>query len=86
MATKSSPSSHSLQRTWKGVVVSAKAPKTVVVRVDRTLTHPLYGKSYVRSLRYHVHDEKGSCREGDHVTFVACRPLSKTKRWRIVEA
>lgn len=86
MSTKPSSSRSTQQRTWQGVVVSAKAPKTIVVRVDRTLTHPLYGKSYIRSLRYHVHDEKGSCREGDRVTFVACRPLSKTKRWRIVEA
>lgn len=68
---------------FKGTVVSTAMNKTIVVRVDRVKMHPKYGKQYTVSRRYHVHDEKGLSRVGDQVTFVECRPLSKTKRWRI---
>jgi small subunit ribosomal protein S17 len=67
-----------------GVVVSDKADKTIVVRVDRRLSHPLYGKSVARSKKYHVHDEKNEYKVGDTVRITETRPLSKTKRWRVV--
>ncbi len=84
--SKSPTQQHQLQRKFIGMVVSAKSQKTIVVQVDRTLTHPLYKKQYVRSLRYKVHDEKGKYHEGDKVTFLECRPLSKDKRWRVLYA
>lgn len=73
-----------IQRTLTGTVVSDKMEKTIVVRVDRTVVHPKYGKRYVRSKKYHVHDEAKTHHVGDVVTFQACRPYSKTKRWRVL--
>ena len=58
--------------------------KTVVVRVDRQVTHPKYGKRYIKSKNYKCHDEKNQYKIGDQVIFVECRPLSKDKRWRII--
>ncbi len=73
-----------IRRTFTGVVVSNKMDKTLVVRVDRTIMHPKYGKRYVRSRKYHVHDVAGGHAIGDRVSFVECRPLSRTKRWRLI--
>lgn len=73
-----------IQRTLTGTVVSDKMDKTIVVRVDRTVVHPKYGKRYVRSCKYHVHDENSSYHIGEIVTFQACRPYSKSKRWRVI--
>ncbi|OGL59134.1 30S ribosomal protein S17 [Candidatus Uhrbacteria bacterium RIFCSPLOWO2_12_FULL_46_10] len=73
-------------RTFQGVVVSNAMNKTIIVRVDRVKMNPKYRKQYTVSRRYHVHDENNKYRSGDKVTFVECRPLSKTKRWRVVEA
>ncbi|HBK34851.1 MAG: 30S ribosomal protein S17 [Candidatus Uhrbacteria bacterium GW2011_GWE2_40_58] len=73
-----------IQRKFTGVVVSDKMQKTVVVRVSRTVVHPKYGKRYIQSRKYKVHDEKGQYKIGDHVIFVECRPLSKEKRWRVL--
>lgn len=67
-----------------GLVVSDKANKTIVVRVDRRLSHPLYGKSVARSKKYQVHDENNEYKVGDTVRITETRPLSKTKRWRVV--
>ena len=75
----------SVQRTFRGVVVSDKMMKTIVVRVDRTFVHPKYGKRYVRSQKYKVHDEKNAHHVGNLVEFVECRPLSRDKRWRVIE-
>ncbi|MEK7619681.1 MAG: 30S ribosomal protein S17 [Patescibacteria group bacterium] len=72
------------QRTLKGEVVSTKMDKTIVVRVDRTVVHPKYGKRYVQSKKYHVHDESKAHKIGDVVEFQASRPYSKTKRWRVL--
>ena len=69
----------------QGYVVSDKMDKTVVVRVERRTTHPLYRKTVTRSRKYHVHDEANDARVGDRVRIVETRPLSKTKRWRVVE-
>ena len=68
-----------------GIVVSDKADKTVTVMVERRLRHPLYGKGVKRSKRYHAHDENNDYKVGDEVRIMETRPLSKTKRWRVVE-
>ena len=73
------------QRRFSGVVVSDKMDKTIIVRVAQTKVHPKYGKRYGVSRQYHVHDEKGIYHTGDAVEFVECRPLSKTKRWKVAE-
>jgi small subunit ribosomal protein S17 len=74
-----------IRRKLTGTVVSDKMEKTIVVRVDRTVVHPKYGKRYVRSKKFHVHDEKKTHKVGDKVSFVECRPYSKTKRWRVID-
>ena len=71
------------QRT--GVVVSDKMDKTVVIRIDRQVRHPLYGKIVRRSSKLAAHDEANDAHVGDTVRVVETRPLSKTKRWRVVE-
>jgi small subunit ribosomal protein S17 len=73
------------QRTVEGRVVSNKMLKTVTVLLERQVQHPLYGKIVRRSTKVHAHDEKGECKEGDVVRIAECRPLSKTKNWRVVE-
>jgi small subunit ribosomal protein S17 len=73
------------QRTIEGRVVSNKMQKTVTVLLERQVAHPLYGKIVRRSTKVHAHDEKGECKEGDMVRIAECRPLSKTKNWRVVE-
>ena len=72
-----------LKRTLTGRVVSDKMDKTVTVLVERKVKHPLYGKIVTRSKKYHAHDENNECREGDVVTIEECRPLSRTKAWRV---
>jgi len=71
------------RKVRRGTVVSDKADKTVVVRVDRRIQHPLYSKAMIRSKKYHAHDEKNEYRVGDVVRIRETRPLSKTKRWRV---
>lgn len=73
-----------IRRKLKGVIISNKMEKTVVVRVDHVRAHPKYKKQYTVSKNYKVHDEKGSGKLGSVVEFVECRPLSKTKRWRLI--
>lgn len=68
-----------------GVVVSDAGDKTIIVRVDRRTTHPLYGKSMRTSKRYHAHDEANEANVGDTVRIMETRPLSKLKRWRLAE-
>jgi small subunit ribosomal protein S17 len=71
--------------TVEGRVVSNKMQKTVTVLVERQVKHGLYGKYIKRSTKLHAHDEEGACKEGDVVRVAECRPLSKTKNWRVVE-
>lgn len=71
------------RKTQVGVVVSDKMDKTVVVKVDRLVKHQLYNKYIKRSVKYKVHDESNSCRIGDRVQIIECRPLSKDKRWSL---
>jgi small subunit ribosomal protein S17 len=73
------------QRTIEGRVVSNKMAKTVTVLLERQVPHPLYGKIVRRSTKVHAHDEDGQCKEGDLVRIAECRPLSKTKNWRVIE-
>ena len=75
----------SVKRTRTGRVSSNKADKTVTVVLERQVKHPLYGKYMRRSTKVHAHDEDNSCSEGDLVKISECRPLSKTKSWRVVE-
>ena len=72
-------------RTLTGRVVSDKMDKTVTVLVERRVTHPMYGKILTRSKKYPAHDEKNECAEGDLVLIEECRPLSRTKSWRIAK-
>ncbi|HUF63560.1 MAG TPA: 30S ribosomal protein S17 [Verrucomicrobiales bacterium] len=74
-----------LRKTRVGLVVSDKMNKTIVVAVVRRVPHPVFGKIIKRSTKFYAHDEKGEAKEGDKVRIVECRPLSKTKRWRLVE-
>jgi small subunit ribosomal protein S17 len=71
------------RRLQVGVVVSDKMDKTVVVKVDRLVKHSLYSKYIKRSVKYKVHDEKNSCKMGDRVQIIECRPMSKDKRWNL---
>lgn len=71
-------------RRERGYVVSAKMNKTVTVLVERRERHPLYGKFVKRSQKYHAHDETNECREGDFVVIEECRPISRSKAWRLV--
>jgi small subunit ribosomal protein S17 len=73
-------------RSFDGVVVSNRMAKTLVVRVDRVMVHPKYGKRYRSSTKYHVHAETGAFPVGTKVTFVECRPYSKTVRWRTLNS
>jgi small subunit ribosomal protein S17 len=68
-----------------GTVVSNKMDKTVVVTVENRTSHPKYGKIVVRTKRYKAHDEENKCQEGDRVRIQETRPLSKTKRWQVIE-
>ncbi len=70
-------------RTETGRVISNKMHKTVTVLVERTVKHPKYGKYIKRSTKFHAHDENNDCQEGDVVSIEQCRPLSKTKSWRL---
>ena len=72
------------KRELVGTVVSDKMQKTIVVKVDRVKTHPKYGKQYIMSKRYKVHDEKNEYKVGDKISFVECRPYSKDKCWRVI--
>ena len=74
-------SSTKVVRTVSGRVVSDKMDKTITVLVERKVKHPLIGKVIVKSNKFHAHDEKNECKEGDLVTITESRPLSKTKTW-----
>jgi len=74
-----------LRKTKTGTVVSTKMDKTISVKVERRLMHPLYGKFVKRSKKFFAHDEENTCKPGDLVRIMETRPLSKMKRWRLVE-
>lgn len=68
-----------------GTVVSDKMDKTVTIKVERTIMHPLYKRFMKKSQKYVAHDETNDCKIGDRVVITSCRPLSKRKRWRVTE-
>ena len=74
-----------LRKTRVGIVVSDKMDKTIVVAIQDNVKHPIYGKIIKRTLKLHAHDEENTCNIGDRVEVMETRPLSKTKRWRVVE-
>ena len=76
-------SERSVQRSLAGVVISDRMDKTITVRIERTVQHPVYGKIIRRNTRLHAHDERNEARAGDLVTIEECRPISKTKSWRL---
>lgn len=69
----------------EGEVISARMDKTIVVMTKKRVLHPLYKKYYTKRKKYYVHDPENNCSEGDRVRIVECRPLSKTKRWKLIE-
>ena len=73
------------RQTLSGRVVSDKMDKTVVVAVERTVVHGLYQRYLRRTSKFHAHDESNQCKVGDEVVIVSCRPMSRTKRWRVSE-
>jgi small subunit ribosomal protein S17 len=86
MATEQNEQAERGQRKSRvGVVVSDKMDKTVVVAVERRYAHPLYGKQVTRTKKYHAHDEENKYRVGEYVRILETRPLSKLKRWRVIE-
>ena len=74
-----------LRKTRVGMVVSDKMDKTVVVAIEDNVKHPIYGKIVKRTLKVHAQDDENTCGVGDKVKIMETRPLSKTKRWRVVE-
>ncbi len=72
------------RKTQKGIVISNKMEKTVVVKVERTFRHPKYGKVVTRGKKFYAHNESAPLQVGDEVQIVETRPLSKLKRWRVV--
>jgi len=74
-----------LRKTRTGIVTSNKMAKTITVAIERKVKHPIYGKFVKKTTKFHAHDDKNECTIGDTVRIMETRPLSKTKRWRLVE-
>jgi small subunit ribosomal protein S17 len=82
---KTAANGRTARKTRQGLVVSDKMDKTVVVAIERRVPHPVYGKMVTRTKRLKAHDEANSAKTGDTVRIVETRPLSKDKRWRLLE-
>lgn len=78
-------SERNLRKSRVGVVTSNKMDKSITVAVERKVKHPIYGKFVKKTTKFHAHDENNQCSEGDVVKIMETRPISKTKRWRLVE-
>jgi small subunit ribosomal protein S17 len=74
-----------IRKSRIGLVTSNKMDKTITVAVERKVKHPIYGKFLKKTTKFHAHDETNQCGAGDTVRIMETRPLSKTKRWRLVE-
>jgi small subunit ribosomal protein S17 len=83
--TTTATETRNLRKTRIGVVTSNKMTKTITVAVERKVKHPIYGKFVKKTTKFHAHDEKNEASIGDIVRIMETRPLSKTKRWRLVE-
>jgi len=75
----------STKRTLQGVVTSCAGDKSATIKIERRIKHPLYGKIITRSTKLHVHDEANECNKGDTILIEECRPMSKTKSWKLVK-
>jgi len=73
------------KKVLKGVITSAKSNKTIVVEVTRRFKHPFYGKVIKRTKKYHAHDEKNKFKQGEAVSIIECKPISKKKTWQVIE-
>ena len=82
---KTSELERNMRKVRVGVVSSNKMDKTITVKVERKVKHPIYGKFVKKTTSFHAHDEKNECSIGDIVRIMEARPMSKTKRWRLVE-
>lgn len=71
-------------RTASGKVISNKMDKTITVLIERRVKHPFYGKYIKRSRKMHAHDPENQCQQGDEVTIIECRPVSKSKTWKLI--
>lgn len=78
-------SERNLRKTRVGLVTSSKMDKSITVAIERKLQHPIYGKSVKKTTKFIAHDEENTCNEGDTVKIMETRPLSKLKRWRLIE-
>jgi len=85
MAEAQNTETRNLRKVRVGIVTSNKMAKTITVAVERKVKHPIYGKFINKTTKFHAHDEKNECSIGDTVRIMETRPLSKTKRWRLVE-
>jgi len=74
-----------LRKTRVGLVTSSKMDKSITVSIERKIQHPIYGKSLKRTKKFVAHDEENTCNEGDTVKIMETRPISKRKKWRVVE-
>lgn len=83
--TEQTGTERKLRKQRVGVVTSTKMEKTITVLIERKIKHPIYGKFMKKSKKFTAHDEKNECNEGDTVRIMETRPLSKKKRWRLVE-
>ena len=85
MTEQTNGQARAMRKTRVGLVVSDKMQKTVVVAIERRVAHPVYGKMMLRTTKLKAHDEENSAKQGDTVRIMETRPLSKDKRWRVVE-
>lgn len=85
METINLQETRNLRKTRIGIVSSNKMDKTITVAVERKVKHPIYGKFVKKTTSFHAHDDKNECSIGDTVRIMETRPLSKTKRWRLVD-
>ena len=85
MAESTTSVERNLRKERLGIVISDKMEKSIIVTEETKIKHPLYGKFMKRTKKYHAHDEKNDAKIGDTVKIMETRPLSKTKRWRLVE-
>ncbi len=83
--TETTTQAEKVQRTLIGSVTSDAMDKSITVTIERRIKHPVYGKYIKRSTKLHVHDENNECGKGDVVMIEQCRPMSKTKSWRLVQ-
>jgi len=72
------------KRVLKGTVINSKSNKTIVVNVERRVRHPLYKKTITLSNKFHAHDEKNEYKDGDKVSIIECKPISKKKSWTVL--